>query len=549
MKRWSAAAIGLFISIASFAQGPSRKGSAALTDLFYKAETYRITGRTELAKEVYGEILALDASHETALYQLARIWFAQGDHFETQSILSNALEQYPDNPWIWRLSAQNSRQIGDFRSSLRAFERLIVLEPEKIEYVQEAIQSALAAGVSEKALEYLSVLESKVGHSPEIIQQKVELYLKRNDSKGASKVLKEAVKAHPEIPEYRGLFAQFLDGNNQSKKAEKVLLRAVADFPYNAPLAMEYARILQSKKDFETSFIYLEKALSMPGMTLQEKGPVLLSLWESAKLQKDLLPMVERSWQATKLLHENESAYFLLEGERLIIEGDFSGSVGAYLRATELGYASAEVYTQILELCKESGQDSIAVHVLGELAEGYSERIEVLSYVAFSYYERKLWEQCSRWSVVGAERSLKDEDIIWFYDMAGRAFFAQDSIDKGVHAYEESLRIERGASSLNSLAWQLGKRGLMLEKALTLTQESNVKRPLESAYLDTWAWVLYKMGRYAEAQEKMALALQLQRTSPDATLFRHAAKIEMALGNKEKALEYKAQAKELEGNK
>ena len=83
MKRWSAAAIGLFISIASFAQGPSREGSAALTDLFYKAETYRITGRTELAKEVYGEILAIDASHETALYQLARIWFAQGDHFET----------------------------------------------------------------------------------------------------------------------------------------------------------------------------------------------------------------------------------------------------------------------------------------------------------------------------------------------------------------------------------------------------------------------------------------------------------------------------------
>ena len=37
----------------------------------------------------------------------------------------------------------------------------------------------------------------------------------------------------------------------------------------------------------------------------------------------------------------------------------------------------------------------------------------------------------------------------------------------------------------------------------------------------------------------MALALQLQRTSPDATLFRHAAKIEMALGNEEKALEYK----------
>ena len=102
MKRWSAAAIGLFISIASFAQGPSREGSAALTDLFYKAETYRITGRTELAKEVYGEILAIDASHDTAFYRLASIWFSQGDLLKTLSLLSIALLQYPIHPWLLR---------------------------------------------------------------------------------------------------------------------------------------------------------------------------------------------------------------------------------------------------------------------------------------------------------------------------------------------------------------------------------------------------------------------------------------------------------------
>jgi tetratricopeptide (TPR) repeat protein len=109
------------------------------------------------------------------------------------------------------------------------------------------------------------------------------------------------------------------------------------------------------------------------------------------------------------------------------------------------------------------------------------------------------------------------------------------------------LDIERDAATLNNLAWELGKRSLDLERALKLTQESNSKKGLEATYLDTWAWVLFKMGDYTEAQKKMALALQLQTSKPDATLYRHAGAIEKALGNEDKALEYNQKAKELEG--
>lgn len=59
-----------FILTASlYAQGPSQEGPSALSGMFYKAETYRITGRTELAMELY-ETLAKDPVYrETALYQ------------------------------------------------------------------------------------------------------------------------------------------------------------------------------------------------------------------------------------------------------------------------------------------------------------------------------------------------------------------------------------------------------------------------------------------------------------------------------------------------
>ena len=72
MQKLIGALLGVLISITTFAQDPSKEGSSALSALFYKAETYRITGRSELAKEAYTMLLAQDPTHETALYQLAR---------------------------------------------------------------------------------------------------------------------------------------------------------------------------------------------------------------------------------------------------------------------------------------------------------------------------------------------------------------------------------------------------------------------------------------------------------------------------------------------
>ena len=547
MQKMIGALLCVFISISTFAQGPSKEGPSALSDLFYKAETYRITGRTELAKEAYTLLLAQDPVHETALYQLARLWFTESNFFEAEQLLATGTSNYPENQWMWRLQAANARQMGDMATALSSYEVLIALRPDLVEYVQDALQSAVAAGNTEKSLLYLGKLEELYGDSPEIVQQKMEIHLRNNDAKSAEKVLKQAMKAYPGRVEYRGLAAQFYDANGKAKKAEKILRQAVEDFPKNAPIAMELARVLQAKGDLEESMFFLERALVLPGMTLQDKGPVLLSLWETAKKDPSMQPMTDRAWAATKEIHEGEGAYYLLEGERLILEGNFEQSVLTYLEAIERGFNTPEVYTQVAELCRQTDQDGIALEVLRTMAREFDENIEVLSYVAFSYYDRSWWTQCAEVSMESAPKALDDETAKWFYNLAGSAYFAQDSVELGVKAYELSLEIERDAAALNNLAWELGKRGLQLERALELTTESNDKSALEPTYLDTWAWVLYKMANYTEAQAKMVLALQLQRTAPDATLFKHAAAIEKALGNEEKAQEYRDKAKELEG--
>ena len=547
MQKLLLALLALFFTATSHAQGPSKEGPSVLTELFYQAETFRITGRTGLAMQSYERMLKQDAENETALYQLARIMFAQADYLAAQQLLARGTIAHPDNEWIWRLQAQNARQLGDFTTALASFRTLQELRPDKLEYLQESLQSARAAGLTAEAISILESLETLFGMTPETVKQKMGLYLQANDIKGAEKVLRLASETQPQRVEYLGLLGQFYDGNGQSKKAIKVLKRAVSKFPENAPIAMEMARVLQSKGDLEGSIIYLEQALRYPGLTLQDKAPVLLSLWEGSKKDSSMISMVNRSWEYTKILHGSEGAWDLLEAEKFLFEGDLEASALSYRSAIEKGLDAIEVYQQLLAIAEEADLKELAIEVLDDLQEHYTQEEEIQQYVIFSYYQWKDWARCAPLAAEHAQKSLIPSTKKWLLDLAAHSYFALDSVSEGIKNYELSLSIDRDAGTLNNYAWELGKRGVKLHYALELVEESNDKSALDPTVLDTWAWVLYKMNRFSEAQTKMGLALQLLRTKPDAVIFRHAAAIEKALGNKEQSVLYRSRANEIEG--
>ena len=67
----------------------------------------------------------------------------------------------------------------------------------------------------------------------------------------------------------------------------------------------------------------------------------------------------------------------------------------------------------------------------------------------------------------------------------------------------------------------------------------NALVPIGRTFLESWAWELDKRGRYKEAKVKIEIALQRLKEDDRAGTYIHAAKIEQALGNNEKAKFYR----------
>ena len=105
---------------------------------------------------------------------------------------------------------------------------------------------------------------------------------------------------------------------------------------------------------------------------------------------------------------------------------------------------------------------------------------------------------------------------------------------------------------LNNYAYFLSLDNRDLERALTMITRALALSENNSTYLDTMAWVLYRLVRYAEAKKYMQQALSLDRAN-SAELAMHYGDILHALGEEfmaktywRKALERGADKEEVE---
>ena len=130
---------------------------------------------------------------------------------------------------------------------------------------------------------------------------------------------------------------------------------------------------------------------------------------------------------------------------------------------------------------------------------------------------------------------------------------SRNRVKQAYKAYEKALRLYRdNASVLNNYAYFLSLEKRDLERALTMATRANELSENNSTFLDTKAWVLYTLGRYAEAKKVMQLALSLNRSKSYEYML-HYGDILHALGEEfmaktywRKALEMGADAKEVE---
>ena len=129
----------------------------------------------------------------------------------------------------------------------------------------------------------------------------------------------------------------------------------------------------------------------------------------------------------------------------------------------------------------------------------------------------------------------------------GDIYHQQGEEEKAFDAYDRTLRNDPdNVLVLNNYAYYLSLRGERLDEALEMAIKANELVPDNVYYTDTYAWVLYKLGRYQEAQKIMKKCLGLEKNPSGANL-EHYGDILLKLGKESEAMEYWKKAQQAGG--
>lgn len=141
--------------------------------------------------------------------------------------------------------------------------------------------------------------------------------------------------------------------------------------------------------------------------------------------------------------------------------------------------------------------------------------------------------------------SKSNPDIVSdFYAIMGEIYHNKGQNDKAYAAFDSCLQWKPDqVMTLNNYAYFLSVDGKDLKKAEEMSAKTIKTEPKNSTYLDTYAWILYKEGRYTEAKLYIDQALaNLSDSAMRADLLEHARDIYCAAGLREQALKYWTQA-------
>jgi len=470
-------------------------------------------GNPEEALEIYRELYKITAFNPTVCYELAQLYTRAGEESDALFFAERAVELEPENKWYQLLLANVYSEFGLPEKEIEVMQKLVRIDSLNPDYRFELALAYYQNQQYKKAIHQLNRLEEIIGINQTITQQKKNIYLEQGELHEAVKEMEKLIKAFPRNIDYYGTLAQIYAVNDMPAEAFEVYQQMLNISPDDPRPHLDLARYYREKDSVEKSLYHLEKAVSSPGLSIDKKVPILLSLFDASALDTNLQKKAYTMLETVMSQNPEDPKAYAIYGDFLSRDGRNLEALEAYKKAVQLeGGNRFQIWEQILLIqIQNEMYDSLAVDApraielfpnqpLPYFFAGIAANANENYFDAIGYLEDGL-------NYLFGNPRLKEQ----FYSQLAEAYHRLQEYDKSDEYFEKALALNsKSPSTLNNYAYYLSVRGENLDKALKMTEESNRLQPDNPVFLDTWAWVLYQKQEYEAALNKMEKLLSLE---------------------------------------
>ncbi|MCR4659831.1 MAG: tetratricopeptide repeat protein [Bacteroidales bacterium] len=479
--------------------------------LIIDAKTQQNIGNANAAARLYEAVLQADSTNAAAHYELGRIMYQQG---WTESALTHARAAWQadkGNVWYGRLLAEVYKQAGNAKGLAEVWKDMVERNPEKIEFYYELANAQMAGGDAAAAVATLNRVERMIGVTEEVSLQKQQIWTYANNPDKALREIEALAEAYPQEKRYQAILSELYLKQGKRDKARRCYERIAAIDPEDEYVHISLASYYKQSGDMDRAYNELKRGFESNAIDVRSKLQILGSFYTAeefyGKYSKHSFDLLEQLMKQT----DDTSTYAAFYGDVLMRQERYPEAARQFsiaVRADSSQYQLWEAWLicesevpgnseRLIKLSQRAAK-LFPLHILPYFIQGQTN-------VSMKRYEEALpsLQQCVK---IGFTNGYLEVPC---YSLLAECHYRIGNYTEAWAAFDRCVQISGGdISVLNNYAYYLAEQGLRLEEAERMSRKTIDAEPDNGTYLDTYAWVLHRMGRNAEAKKYMERALK-----------------------------------------
>lgn len=520
------------------------------TSVYYDATRARLKGEDKEAQDLLLEVVKLDPDAAGAYYDLSLLSIKKQDADAARKYINKAIAIDGTNKWYHERYAQILIDEGKYEEAAAKFMSLADKEKRNRPYLEMAAKLYTNSGNYGKALDVLNKIADQYQEDEELLLKMQQVHLKNNDLDNAAKVADRLIALDPEEGIYYVQLAELYANNDQPQKALELYKKAEKIFPDNPGLQLSLAEFYRMTKDSVRYEEYLSKVINNKTVEAPAKLAVLGNYLQTAQDFQSISKNAIKYAASIVAQHPDNAMALSAYGDMLAQDDQPEKAAEQYKKSLDIDQSKYQVWQNLLfNYSGTQYADSLIKY--SKKAIRLFPNQSLLHYLgAVGYMNGKDYSKAAN----AAQRAIdlqpegNTQLLADMYSLLGDIYNSDKKYDLSDENFDKSLKMNpNNPTVLNNYSYYLSERGARLSDAEKMSKKSLDLSPDQATFMDTYGWILYKMGKYKDARKYVQQAIDASGADADATLWEHLGDIDFKLKDVDKAVTHWQKAKQLSG--
>lgn len=485
----------------------------------------------------------------SALYEVSQYYMFLRQVPQGQEALEKAVANAPDNYWYSQGLASLYQQQNELDKAITLLEQMVVRFPAKQDPLFNLLDLYGRQEKYDEVISTLNRLEKRMGKNEQLSMEKFRIYLQMKDDKKAFQEIESLVQEYPMDMRYQVILGDVYLQNGKKQEAYDVYQKVLAAEPDNPMAIFSMASYYKQTGQEELYQQQLDTLLLNKKVTPDTKvGVMRQMIVENEQADKDSTQIIALFDRIMKQ-EQDDPQIPMLYAQYLLSKKMESESVPVLEQVVDLDPTNKAARMMLIGAAVKKEDYKQIIKVCEPGIEATPDALEFYYYLAIAYNQAEKPDSvisiCKR-ALEHTTADSKKETVSEFYSILGDMYHTQKQMKEAYAAYDSALVYNpSNIGALNNYAYYLSVERRDLDKAEEMSYKTVKAEPNNATYLDTYAWILFEKGNYAEARIYIDNAMKSEGGDKSDVIVEHCGDIYYMTGDVDGALTYWKKALEM----